>query len=53
MKKYKVIQPIYKISEDKYYNVGDTIELNIPEGEQLVRQGMLADIEKAPAKAKK
>ena len=28
MKKYSVIQEFFKLSEQKHYNVGDTIELS-------------------------
>ena len=35
MKKYSVIQEFFKLSEQKHYNVGDTIELTIEDFERM------------------
>lgn len=35
MKSYKVIKEFFKLSEQKHYNIGDTIELSIEDAKTM------------------
>lgn len=41
MKEYKVIKGFFKLSEQKTYNVGDTIKLNEIEAESKAKEGLI------------
>lgn len=44
MKKYKVIKDLFKLSEQKDYSVGDTIELTIEEASELLKFDFIEEI---------
>jgi len=46
MKKYKVIKDLFKLSEQKDYIVGDTIELSIEEANELLKFDLIEEIKK-------
>lgn len=52
MENYNVIKFLHKLSEQKDYNVGDTIKLSKEDAEPLLKEGFI-ELVKAPTKAKK
>lgn len=43
MGKYKVLTPLFKLSNQKNYEVGDDIELTEKEATPLIKEGRIAE----------
>jgi hypothetical protein len=50
--KYIALKPFFKLSEQKNYAIGDTIELSKEDAEAMLNDGFLEEV-KEPKKAKK
>ncbi len=52
MKNYTVLKGFYKLTEKKNYEIGDTIELDDVDAENMLKYDLVANIE-LPKKTKK
>lgn len=43
MEKYKVLTPLFKLSNQKNYEIGDEIELSDNEAKPLIKEGRIAE----------
>ena len=51
--KYKVIKDCYKLSEKKYYKVADSIELEIEQATEMLRDGFIEVIDQPKTASEK